>query len=77
MKIVNYEGKNKLRLSLPPQSLQYIFIQCMDQEQEFSCELTQRFSIKQARVGGVFMLIIYVIIIYNVVYIDVYFITII
>lgn len=52
MLVTGYTSKNKLKLSLPPQSVQYLFIQCVNPDLEFSCELTQRFSIKPARIGA-------------------------
>lgn len=53
MTIQGFGNSRKLRISLPPQSLQYVYVKRVNDEEECGCDLTQRLSLGAARPGAV------------------------
>lgn len=49
--IVGFENATKVKVSLPPASLQYVHLQRKDPTQSCNCEITQRFALNPPKVG--------------------------
>lgn len=51
--IVGFEAATKIKISLPPDSGQYVHLQRVDPTLNCNCEITQRFALVPARAGKV------------------------
>jgi len=49
--IVGFEQANKVKVSLPPASLQYVHLKRVDASQSCSCEISQRFALNAPKAG--------------------------
>lgn len=49
--IVGFEEASKVKVSLPPGSLQYVHLKRVDSTQNCNCEITQRFALNPPKVG--------------------------
>ena len=49
--IVGFESATKVKVSLPPGSLQYVHLQRKDPTQNCNCEITQRFALNPPKAG--------------------------
>lgn len=51
LQIVGFESASKLKISLPPASLQYVHLRRVDPKQSCNCEITQRFALNPPKAG--------------------------
>jgi hypothetical protein len=49
--VVGFEAANKVKVSLPPGSLQYVHLKRVDSTQNCNCEITQRFASVAPKMG--------------------------
>lgn len=49
--IVGFEAADKVKVSLPPGSLQYVHLKRVDSTQNCTCEITQRFALNPPKAG--------------------------
>lgn len=51
LQIVGFENASKVKVSLPPASLQYVHLKRVDSTQNCNCEITQRFALNPPKAG--------------------------
>lgn len=51
LEIIGFENATKVKVSLPPNSLQYVHLKRVDSAQNCNCEITQRFALNAPKAG--------------------------